>query len=276
MTTVAEVMRAYLQSAGGKVTVDQIVHHFNDKFHGQWQESTIRDGATFDFVVNNPKAYKEGRPKFVFRNYDDGTLELYDEAVHGPNKWAPSITDKKVTEVEETRAMANFHLRFSADDIPQWAGNYKDSDDTPTRLGKMAKARGFITREEFLAIGKWKSPRSRPHQERNEDEFVREVTGVALGTTGERLRIEVLTLLDGVDWPTASVLLHFAHHERYPILDFRALWSLSIEQAPSQYDFEFWSEYTRFCRDLADRAGVDMRTLDRALWEYSKENQPAE
>lgn len=33
-------------------------------------------------------------------------------------------------------------------------------------------------------------------------------TRVALSTPSERLRIEVLTLLDGVGWPTASVLLH--------------------------------------------------------------------
>ena len=29
----------------------------------------------------------------------------------------------------------------------------------------------------------------------------------------ERLRIEILTLLDGVGWPTASVILHFYHKE---------------------------------------------------------------
>jgi hypothetical protein len=32
--------------------------------------------------------------------------------------------------------------------------------------------------------------------------------------------------------------------------------------------------YTRECRSLATAAGVLMRTLDRALWQYSKEHQP--
>lgn len=29
-----------------------------------------------------------------------------------------------------------------------------------------------------------------------------------------------------------------------------------------------------FCRQVADRNRIDMRKLDRALWQYSKENQP--
>jgi hypothetical protein len=38
-------------------------------------------------------------------------------------------------------------------------------------------------------------------------------------------------------------------------------------------DFAFWWSYVNRCRDLADQARVDMRTLDRALWQYSRENQ---
>ena len=105
------------------------------------------------------------------------------------------------------------------------------------------------------------------------EEFIRDVTGTALSTNNERLRIEVLTLLSGVNWPTASVLLHFGHTEPYPILDFRALWSLGL-QPPSQYNFEFWWAHTQFCRKLATRCKVSMRTLDQALWQFSKSNQP--
>jgi len=72
---------------------------------------------------------------------------------------------------------------------------------------------------------------------------------------------------------TASVLLHFGYRDLYPILDFRALWSLSVEPPKEGYDFEFWSAYTTHCRELARQAEVDMRTLDRALWQYSSDNQ---
>ena len=59
---------------------------------------------------------------------------------------------------------------------------------------------------------------------------------------------------------------------RYPILDFRALWSVGVK-APLKYSFDFWWRYTVFFRRLATRAGVRMRTLDKALWQYSKEHQ---
>lgn len=132
--------------------------------------------------------------------------------------------------------------------------------------------RGWLTRDEFLYIGMWKSPRPKKHYERNEAAYVRAVTEVALGTADERLSIEILTLLDGVNWPTASVILHFLRPEPYPILDFRALWTLGVSPPPP-YDFGFWHAYVQVCRNLAAEAGVSLRTLDRALWRYSDLHQ---
>ena len=108
--------------------------------------------------------------------------------------------------------------------------------------------------------------------EGNHPQYVREITTIALQAVSERARIETLTLLDGVAWPTASVILHFFHRDRYPILDFRAVWSVGLEP-PAQYGFEFWWQYVVCCRALAKKCRVDMRTLDRALWQYSKERQ---
>jgi len=104
------------------------------------------------------------------------------------------------------------------------------------------------------------------------EEYVKEITEFVFKATTERARIEILTILDGVRWPTASVILHFFHRAPYPIMDFRALWSVSL-LVPAQYSFAFWWTYVQFCRDLSTRTGLDMRTLDRALWQYSKENQ---
>lgn len=84
-----------------------------------------------------------------------------------------------------------------------------------------------------------------------------------------------MTRLHGVGYPTASVLLHFVSPDLYPIIDYRALWSLGEEAPPRSYSFDFWWWYVDCCRSLAGEAGVTMRTLDRALWQYSKENQPS-
>jgi len=106
----------------------------------------------------------------------------------------------------------------------------------------------------------------------NSDEFVKEITGFALSAKDERARIETLTTLSGVAWPTASVILHFFHRDDYPILDYRALWSVGYDAAPI-YSFEFWWKYVDYTRKLAERSGLDIRTVDRALWQYSREKQ---
>lgn len=132
----------------------------------------------------------------------------------------------------------------------------------------------FLTKEQLRKMAVWKSPRSAGRIESNTDDYIKEVSEFSLRTGDERARIEALTLLDGVGWPMASVILHLCHHDPYPILDFRALWSLSTE-VPKSYDFAFWNGYTCVTRRLAEKANVNMRTLDRALWWYSKKNQPA-
>ena len=170
--------------------------------------------------------------------------------------------------------MTEFRLRFPASRIGDLASRYSDpGDDALERvIVPRIKKLGYLRKPDFLRLCRWKTPRSGPHVQKNSDAFIRAVTATAFSSADERLRIEVLTLLDGVDWPTASVILHFGHRDPYPILDVRALWSLGIDKPPT-YDFPFWEAYTRFCRNLSRKYSRSMRTLDRALWQYSKEKQ---
>jgi len=168
-----------------------------------------------------------------------------------------------------------FALRFDSSLILEWSKKYPQDYDTEveTRIAPDVRARGYFLKDEFKTLCRWKTPRSKPLIESNPDDFIREVTRTALSTPNERLRIEVLTLLNGVSWPTASVVLHFTHQDLYPILDFRALWSLGVDVEKVDYGFEFWWAYAQFCRQLARETNVTMRVLDRALWKYSDENQ---
>jgi hypothetical protein len=134
--------------------------------------------------------------------------------------------------------------------------------------------RGYFTKDDFQDTCRWKTSRSQSRVRANPAKFIEEATRIALSTALEEIRIGVLTLLHGVLMPTASVVLHFAHEDPYPIIDFRALWSLGINDRPQFYTFDYWWEYTEFCRELAEKRRVSMRDLDRSLWQYSKENQP--
>ena len=164
-------------------------------------------------------------------------------------------------------------LCFPESKIQYWADRYK-AQSTETQFEKLkskVQKRGYLTKNELQKVAHWKSPRSSGHVEKNDSDYVKDITSCAFSAKSERARISVLICLDGVGLPTASAILHLFHKDRYPILDFRAVWSIGVESY--DYSFSFWSDYVSFCRELADRNDLDMRTLDRALWQYSKENQ---
>ena len=167
-----------------------------------------------------------------------------------------------------------FKLRFAEAEIAYWAERYSYDGETTFEndMAPRAKKRGYLTRPEFIELCRWKSPRTQPLVRANSADVVEAVTQAALESRHEHVKINVLRTLRGVSWPTASVILHFCDKRKYPILDFRALWSLGYDTPPA-YTFEFWLAYTKFIRDVLRRSGQSMRDVDRALWQYSKEHQ---
>lgn len=171
--------------------------------------------------------------------------------------------------------MDRFRLRFNATLIPELAERYVDPAEIriTDAIAPRAKKRRYLTKNDFQELCLWKTLRSQSRVRSNPAALIEEVTRIALASPFEEMRIGVLTLLRGVSWPTASAVLHFAHRDPYPVIDFRALWSLGIDKRPQFYTFDYWWGYTEYCRELALKHGVTMRVMDRALWQYSKENQ---
>jgi hypothetical protein len=168
-----------------------------------------------------------------------------------------------------------FKLRFAESQVTRFAERYsyaENDDELRVVVRPAVLARGFLKRDEFLAICEWKTQRSKSRCARNSAFTVETLSRAALATTDESLKMDLLRTLYGVEWPTASTLLHFCDRRPYPILDYRALWSLGCDKVP-RYTMKFWLEYLAFTRGLARRLKQDIRTLDRALWQYSKERQ---
>jgi hypothetical protein len=69
-----------------------------------------------------------------------------------------------------------------------------------------------------------------------------------------------LCVLRGVQAPTASVLLHFAFPDRYPIIDWRALESLG-EPEQATYPIPYWLRYTVYIEEplAADRRSLRLQ-----------------
>jgi len=174
-----------------------------------------------------------------------------------------------------------FKLQFDIKKIPELADRYvsrlsslpkADSDDVALAAAAQGRQDGYLTKKSFLDLCRWKSPRLLGHAKSNSPSFIKEATAVAFSTKHEELKMGALTALSGVGYPMASAILHLVHENQYPLLDFRALWSLGIEKPP-QYNFRFWWAYVEACRSIASEAGKDMRMVDRALWQFSFENQ---
>jgi hypothetical protein len=164
-----------------------------------------------------------------------------------------------------------FELQFPAEEIEALAGRFPGSDDSALlAVGAAARARGHYTRGEFIQVCAWKTPRSRPKVASNSARAVTRATARALVAADEAARIGALLELEGVGVPTASTLLYCAFPDDYPILDVRALESLGVKPR-SSYPVSFWLSYLEACRSLARQNRVSLRTLDKALWQRSKE-----
>jgi len=168
---------------------------------------------------------------------------------------------------------ANFNLQFQQSEITELARtfSYPRDDKKAIKAGEQIKS-GHYTLTNLDEIAKWKSPRSIRHVLKNSAADVEEALRVAVSAKTDRTAMAVLIGLRGIDVPVGSAVLSMIDPERFTIVDFRALAALGVARraAPS---IDFYLEYLVRCRQLASDYGVSMRTLDKAMWQWSKESK---
>jgi len=148
----------------------------------------------------------------------------------------------------------------------------RTEEEIVERIAPEARRRGSFERDEFLKICMWKSPRPAKHYRKNTAEEVKRATSAAFSASDPETCVRALLDLHGVGLPVASVLLHFGHRDDYSILDVFALKALERAVPTTKTaSMGFWRAYVEHSRGLAMQYGVDMRTLDRALWTRGKE-----
>jgi hypothetical protein len=167
--------------------------------------------------------------------------------------------------------MTALRLQFDPALIPAHASRYQYEDDARvTGIGRAAGDRGWFTRDEFLEVCEWKTKRIRSRVARNSERAIERATRLALAQHDPVRALAAMESLKGVGKPVGSVFLHLAHTDPFPILDYRALEAFGVRVA-GPVSQALWVAYVGATRDLATRVGVDARTLDRALWQWSKE-----
>ncbi|RAN96518.1 hypothetical protein [Micromonospora noduli] len=167
--------------------------------------------------------------------------------------------------------LASADAAITKEFVQRWSGRYQVKQrefDVFGRIGPVVVNRGYYNRRDLLEVVRWKSPRSTTYVDRNSDSDIEDVTRMALAAP-QRLRHRVLSLLNGVGVPIASALLTVCEPSVFTVIDYRA-----IETLRAHGELGRRSSYTRYlevCSALADRVETDLRTLDRALWQWSKE-----
>ena len=127
------------------------------------------------------------------------------------------------------------------------------------------------------AIVRWKSERAVQVLIGNSNDKIRRALAVATSREAStEAAVKALLDLHGIDIALASAVLAAIFPERYTVLDYRTLEALGH----ARHDVRFYEEYLAFCKRLAESnivrpqselpAPTPLRTLDRALWEWSR------
>jgi len=180
--------------------------------------------------------------------------------------------------------MNEFTLQFRASEIPALADRYmpalckKDEEafDAAARIRTRAGRHTKETLDDLEVIMRWKSRLGLHHFKFNSAEEVYESLDLAMDVEQERSAIAVLCGLDGVAVPMASAIMTVLQEpddERFTIIDFRALEALGTKMdSPT---LAYYLEYLDFLHALKEETGYSLRTIDRALWQWSLEHSNA-
>jgi hypothetical protein len=152
---------------------------------------------------------------------------------------------------------------------------------TAALIGRLraARRRGYLTRAEFLAACRWKSPRPARLYARNAPVAVRRVSQGVLATGSEPRRMALLTTLHGVGVPVASAILTLLEPDRYGVLDIR-VWRLLAgrrlirgNRAGRAFSVAQWLRFLTLLRARARQLRVTARALEWSLFRHHRARQ---
>ena len=165
-------------------------------------------------------------------------------------------------------------MQFDPSEIEEYADRYAFEEDSEALEAGGQIREGHYSRENLEAIFEWKTGgRGRSRLANNSDDEIVDALHLAATAYSDRAAVAVLVGLRGVQAPVASAILTAIDPERFTIIDFRALEALGVSNANVTIDF--YLEYLAACRALAHQHHVKLRTIDRALWQWSKERGAA-
>src|SRR5438067_2321119 len=111
--------------------------------------------------------------------------------------------------------------------VEKWSARYSTDYDSHVLnvISPDVASRRYYTRDEFVAVCRWKTRRTSTSVAGNAAADVEALTKFAV-SADQRFRHRILALLAGVGTPTASVLLMAADPKKFTVIDFRSVEAL--------------------------------------------------
>ena len=144
---------------------------------------------------------------------------------------------------------------------------------------KKVKERGFLTKEEFVKIGMWKSPRPKNLYLSNPEEEIISISKKILLSNSEKEKMALLNTLKGVSIPVASAILTVINPENYGVIDIRD-WQLlhlygEVNSKPKGQGFNLddWLIFLEIIRKYAKELEISVRDVEITLYFHHKDIQ---
>lgn len=175
-------------------------------------------------------------------------------------------------------------LCFDESCIPYWANRYNTEQLSQRRelegsliaMEHRVQQEGHFTMETLRKIVIWQRATwslQESYLGQYSDNDIIDITSEAFTETDIDRSLLILAGLNGIGSTIGSAILHLYHKERCPIYSTPALQSVCERKGQDVVNAN-WQPYVEYCKELADRNKVSMRTLDKALWRHSATYTP--
>jgi len=164
-----------------------------------------------------------------------------------------------------------------------WRNRYNEEEDRYTtgleeKLRKKFQKNRFITKKDLQETIKWKfQGQLKGRQLLNlkrlivfDSAVIEKISKLAFEVNSDKLRIKLLTVIDGVGPAIASVVLTFYDSDNYGVLDFHA-WNGLFKNSKKVFTEKDCLEYFNRLREISKKLGFPCRDIEKALFKKDLE-----
>lgn len=141
------------------------------------------------------------------------------------------------------------------------------------------KERWYFTKDEFIKMGIWKSPRPKIFYNQNSENDIIEISKKVFSSHSEIEKIIYFTRLKWINIPASSAILMLTDPNNYWVIDIRVwqvlflYWLVKHNPKWISFDANDWIDYLEHIRYYAKLFNTSARNIERTLFVHHKKIQ---